>query len=186
MSPEPAPQPDSQLDPQLEGLYIVPLRPEPIEVREKLKLEVKCTYPEVSLKKVKWKSSDRRVARVSKKGKVTGRRAGTATITARAGNVSASVEIVVVDYTMPTKIEFAEGVPTSVKVKRQIDLKPFVKMEPDTAKSRLIWSTSDKKVATVSNGKVTGKAPGTAEITVKSARDKNLSATIEVTVAAAE
>ena len=65
----------------------------------------------------------------------------------------------IVDYTLPTAIAFTEGVPNTVTVKGEIDLKPFVRMEPDTAKSKLTWTTSDKKIATVKKGTVTGKAP---------------------------
>ena len=158
----------------------------PLGVKEKLQLNVTFEPADVKPKKIKWTTSNRKVATVNKNGEVTGKGQGTAIITATARDVSVSVEITVVDYTLPTKIEFIEGVPTSVEVKGEIDLKPFVRMEPDTAKSKLTWTTSDKKIATIKNGKVTGKGPGTATITVTPARNKALSATIEVTVTAAE
>lgn len=49
---------------------------------EKLKLYVKGYKKS---KKVKWKSSKKKVAKVNKKGVVTGKKLGTATITARIG-----------------------------------------------------------------------------------------------------
>jgi uncharacterized protein YjdB len=50
----------------------------------KVTLKVKSVKPKAASKKVTWKSSNKKVAAVSSKGVVTAKKAGTATITAKA------------------------------------------------------------------------------------------------------
>ena len=58
-----------------------------------------------------------------------------------------------------------------------------VVIEPRTATDQnLTWKSSDNSVATVENGTVTAKAPGTAEITATAEGDPSKSATCTVTV----
>lgn len=57
---------------------------------ESIKLQLKGTK-----KKVKWKSSNKKVAIVNEKGKVTAKKAGTATITAKANGVTAKCKVTV-------------------------------------------------------------------------------------------
>ena len=126
-----------------------------------------------ALKTVEWTSDNPEVAIVDSKGKVTSVSAGKATITAKANDKTASCVVTVKDSSislnMNTMQLSTKGNGGSIK------LTPTI---VGTSKS-VKWSTSDKKVAVVSGGKVTGKATGTATIT---ATANGVSTTCEVTV----
>ncbi len=121
-----------------------------------------------SNKKVKWSSSDKTVATVDGKGKITGVKAGTAIIKVVSGdkNVSAVCKVTVVQRV--TSIKFKDATPT-VKVGKKKTL--AVSMLPETAsETAFTWTSSNKKIAKVSKtGKVKGIAPGTVTITVSNA-----------------
>lgn len=54
-------------------------------------------------------------------------------------------------------------------------------ISPSNATNKTVtWSTNNSSVATVSNGTITGKAPGTATITAKSSNGKTASCTVTV------
>ena len=132
-------------------------------------------------KTVSWSSSDASVATVDQAGKVAAVKAGTATITAKAGDKSATCAV-----TVKAKVVAV----TSVSLdKTTLDLTEgdtetlTATVDPDNATDKTVsWSTSDSSVATVGDtGKVTAVKAGTATITAK-AGDK--SATCAVTVKA--
>lgn len=73
---------------------------ETIDVKGKVTVSVKAVKPSNASRKVTWKSSNKKVAKVSSKGVVTGIKKGTATITATSKvtkKVTAKVKITVVD-----------------------------------------------------------------------------------------
>lgn len=110
-------------------------------------------------KTVKWSSSKSTVATVSSAGKVKAKKAGTTTITAKAGSVKATCKITVKNPSI--KLNRAS---TSVTVKGTFQLKATVY----GASKKVTWSSSNTAKATVSStGKVTGKAVGTVTITAK-------------------
>ena len=121
-----------------------------------------------SNKKVRWTTSDKTVATVDGKGKITGIKAGTATIKVVSGdkNVSAVCKVTVIQRV--TSIKFKDANPT-VKVGKKKTL--AVSMMPETAsETAFTWTSSNKKIAKVSKtGKVKGIAPGTVTITVSNA-----------------
>ncbi len=106
-------------------------------------------------KKVKWSSSNKKVAIVSKKGKVTAKKKGTATITAKIGKNKYKCKVTVKNPTISkTSLTLAKGKTFTLKVNHAV--------------GKVTWSSSNKKVATVSSkGKVTAKKNGTATITAK-------------------
>jgi len=118
-------------------------------------------------KTVTWTSSNKSVATVNSAGKVTAVGAGTTTITALVGTKTATCKV-----TVKVPLESISLNKKSMNVVTGKTGSLSVKYNPtDTTDSRTItWSTSDKTVATVSStGKVTGKKPGKATITAKTA-----------------
>lgn len=123
-------------------------------------IKVKSTYP--SKETVTYKSSNTKVATVDKKGKVTGKKAGTATITVTSkskGKATFKVTVKKPTVTLSKKSASVKvGKTTTIKVKSTYP-----------SKETVTYKSSNKKVATVDKkGKVTGKKAGKAKITVTS------------------
>jgi len=140
-------------------------------------ITLKATVAPSSLadKSVKWKSSNKKVATVSSKGKVKGLKYGTATITCTSSTgLTATCKITVGEVTL----DKTEAV---VKKGKTVTLTPTV--YPTSLKDQSVkWKSSNKKVATVtSKGKVKGIKAGTAIITCTSVA-MGLSTTCKVTV----
>lgn len=135
-------------------------------------VQLKATAKGAS-KTVTWESSAPEIAVVDEKGKVTSVSAGTATITAKANGESASCAVTVKESSISLNMDSLQlgtkGNGSSIK------LTPTVVGSSKSVK----WTTSDKKIATVSGGKVTGKGSGTVTIT---ATANGVSATCNVTV----
>ena len=128
-------------------------------------------------KTVAWSSSDASVAKVEN-GKVTAVKAGTATITAKAGDKSATCTVTVNKKVVAvtsvtlnkTELTLTEGEAETLTAT----------VKPDDATDKTVtWSTSDASVAKVENGKVTAIKEGKASITAKAGEK---SATCVITV----
>ena len=127
--------------------------------------------------KATWKSSKTKVATVDG-GTIKANAEGTATITAKSGKGKATVKVKVVNPKKPTGVSIAQG--KSITIKKGESVRLSAVLKPSTAQANLKWSTSKKKVATVSgSGVVTGQKKGKAKITVKAGKKK---ATITVNV----
>ena len=133
--------------------------------------------PANSTDKVTWKTSDASIATVSG-GKVTAAAPGTATITATAGAYSAKC---VVTVTAPATAIKLDKSTASLTVGGTVTLTATV--TPANSTDKVTWKTSDENIATVSGGKVTAAAPGTATITATAGA---YSAKCVVTVEAAD
>ena len=133
--------------------------------------------PKGATTKLTWSSSNEKVAKVTQKGVVSALKKGSATITVKTTNgLKATCKITV--PTPPRKVQFARKSYT-VKVGKTVKLGK--KLTPSGAKTTFTWSSSDKKIATVtSKGVVKGLKKGSATITVKTAN--GLKATVKVTV----
>jgi len=130
-------------------------------------------------KTVTWSTSDASIATVDESGKVTAVKEGSATITAKAGDKSATCKVTVSKNVIAvTEITLNK---TTLSLKEGDSETLVATVKPDDATDKTVtWSTSDASIATVdSNGKVTAVKEGTATITAK-AGDK--SATCSVTV----
>lgn len=128
---------------------------------------------------VSWSSSNKKVATVNAKGKITGKKKGTAiiTVTMKSG-AAASVKIKVQKKAVKTtKVKVAKKKITLKKGKSQT---VKVEITPLTSLEKVKYTSSNSKIATVSaKGKITAKKPGKAKITVKSGKKKTV---ITVTV----
>ena len=114
-----------------------------------------------------WKSSNKSVATVSSKGKITAKKVGTATITVTTKKgATAKVKITVQKKAVKcTKLK-VDKKNITLKVKKTYQLK--VTKTPVTTLEKVTYKSSNKKVATVSkSGKITAKKAGKATITVK-------------------
>lgn len=163
-----------------------------LTVGKKVKLKVK----NAGKKKVKWKTSNKKVAKVNKKGVVKAKKAGKATITAKVGKKTLKCKVTVKKSkgsaakknnaakrtTVGGKNSFEFAMIPDVFVGDSVDL--FYTDEYDSAvslpgdlerkltnaeKASLFkFSSSDKSIATVNKyGIITGKKAGTVEITAK-------------------
>jgi uncharacterized protein YjdB len=134
--------------------------------------------PSNTTDKVTWSTSNKKIATV-KNGKITAKKKGTATITAKAGSKKATVKVTVASKaTKSTKVTLNKKKAT-LKVKKTLTLKAT--MKPAKSTDTLKWSSSNKKVAKVDKfGKVTAVKKGTATITVKTSSGKK--ATCKITV----
>ena len=114
-----------------------------------------------------YKSSDKKVAKVSTKGKITALKKGTATITVTNNGVSKSFKITVKN-------------PKLNKMKRTLKKGDTFKLTITGKVGKQTYASNNKKVATVNkNGKITAKKKGNATITVKT-NGMKLKCTIKV------
>jgi uncharacterized protein YjdB len=133
-------------------------------------------------KAVKWKSSNKSVATVDSKGRVTGKKLGYATITAYAtdgSGVETTCEIRVVNQV--TSIKLNKTAITLVEG-RSTKLKATIKPTNATYKTGS-WKSSDSSVVSVSsNGTLTALKVGTATVTVSAKDSSGKTATCFVNV----
>lgn len=106
-------------------------------------------------KKVTWSSNKKSIATVNSKGVVTGKKKGTATITAKVGGKK---------YTCKVTVE----TPSLNKTNVSITKGKTYQLKLQGTSQKVTWSTSNKSIATVtSSGKVTAKKKGTVYIKAK-------------------
>lgn len=129
-------------------------------------------------KVVSWTSSNKKIVTVSASGKLKGKKAGTAKITAKLASgysvwFKVKVQKANVKTTSLKVISKATGKAAAKKVnlKRKAKLTLSAVVAPVTSKEKVTFASSNKKVATVtSKGVITAKKKGTAVITVKSGK----------------
>lgn len=160
-----------------------------IDVKGTTKISVKNVSPKNASKSVTYKSSNTKIASVSSKGTVKGKKTGSVTITATSKvnkKVKASVKLKVKDL-KPSKV----SIPAALSLTN--GKKAIVKatVSPAGVYAPVKFSSSNTKVATVSStGTVTAKSAGkaviTAKLTQKNSKGKYLTAKTTVTVKKAE
>ena len=132
---------------------------------------------------VSWSSSDSSIASVDKNGVVTGIKEGTAVITVTTedgGYTATSTVTVEKSSVVPVTGVKLDKTTASIAVGETVTLTATV-LPSDATNKNITWSTSNSKVATVSNGVVKAVAAGNATITVTT-EDGSHTATCEVTV----
>ena len=144
--------------------YVLKKKGKKINLSKKLVFSPK----KVNTKKVTYKSSNKKVATVSKKGIVTAKKKGTVTITAISkSNKKAKATTKITVGKVVTSLSFKEGKSKTLNEGASLTLHP--KYKPASASTKKVsYTSSDKKVATVSSkGKITVVGAGTATITAK-------------------
>ena len=153
-----------------------------LSANQSVKLKATVTSNNASNKKVKWSSSNKKIATVSSTGKVKAKKIGKCTIKAKATDGSgeyATCSIRVIKRVSSLKINksylrLVEGKSKQLKTK----------VSPSSASIKsLKWESSDPNVAIVSSkGKVTAIGAGTAKITAKTKDGSNIKVTCTVVV----
>lgn len=119
---------------------------------------IKLTLKNATASKVKWSSSKKSIATVNKKGKVTGKKAGKATITAKYKGKKYKCKVTVKGRVINKNKTFnvAKGGKITVKLTNSSGKTLTVKK----------WKSSNSSIASItSKGVVTGKKAGTVTIT---------------------
>ncbi len=131
---------------------------------------------------VTWKSSNKKIATVSSKGVVTGKKAGKVTITAKAKNGSSKAWKMTVTKKPVKSITITAPVKT-LDLNGTKTVKLTAKASPSSAAQSFTWKSSNTKIATVSSaGKVTARAAGKVKITATATDGSEVKKEITLTV----
>lgn len=138
-----------------------------VDIKGKVKVSVYKTKPSKASKSVKWKSSNKKVATVSKSGYVTGKKKGTVKITATSKKNKRAKKTIKIKVTN-LKAKYVKMSKTSAILfpNDKTTLKATVKGSAGFYNQGVTWKSSNTSVATVtSKGIVTAKKAGKATIT---------------------
>lgn len=152
-----------------------------VDIKGKATVSVKSVSPKKASKKVSYKSSNKKIATVSKKGVVTGKKKGKVTITVTSkANKKVKKTIKITVKQMKPKVTMPKTATMYTGVKQTL----AAKVGPKGVYNKGIkYSTSNKGIATVSSkGVVTPIKAGTVKITATSKENKKYKATTTVTV----
>ena len=132
---------------------------------------------------LQWSSSNNSIATVDNQGRVTGHRAGNATITAAApSGVTGSITVRVENIVAASSVTIAPAGTTTMGL-GAANVRTFTAtVLPNNATYRNVdWTSSNTNVATVDNqGRVTGHQIGTATITATTHNGRTASVTVNV------
>jgi len=148
-----------------------------LEVGQSEALTANVLPADATDKSVTWTSSDASVASVAN-GVVTAKAVGTATITAKAGNKTATCVVSVLNEVIAVESIELNETSLSLSVGDTETLTANV-LPANATDPSITWTSSNASVVSVTNGVVTAKAVGTATITAKAG---NKTATCAVVV----
>jgi len=133
--------------------------------------------------KLVWTSSDKAIATVNSKGKVTGVKNGSADITVKVKGTDAKATVKV---TVGKKVTAVKASKESVSLKKGDTAQVKFTVSPsDASNKKLSYSVSDKSVCKISSkGVITAVGEGKAKITAKATDGSGKKAVINVTVTA--
>lgn len=167
-APTPTPTPASTASPTPAPTAAPPV----FSTTQSLTLRVNQSYKSGgSIKEVS--TSNKKIAVVDKKGKITGKKSGKATVTITYKDGSTRIYQVKVQkgIVKTTRISLNKRSVILAKKGKTFQLK--VTLTPVTSQQKITYKSSNSKVATVSSkGKITARKKGTATITVKSGNKK--------------
>lgn len=118
--------------------------------------------------RAEWTVDDEDVATIDETGKITARSVGETTVTAAAGEYTASCRVIV-DYADPRDVYINySGIQTAIGQDTQLS----AIVVPAGARQDVVWESSDPTIATVDeSGLVTGVSKGATSILAKAAAD---------------
>ena len=132
---------------------------------EKFSLKAKVVRTGKVSKKLTYKSSNKKIVKVSSKGKLTAVKNGTAKITIKSKANKKKKAIVSVTVGTPVQSIKLDQVLASVAVGGTVKIAATVN-PADATVNAVTWTSSDENIATVAaDGTVTGKAAGNVKIT---------------------
>lgn len=109
-----------------------------------------------------WSTSDSSIVTVDSTGKVTAVKPGTATVTAKCGNIEKQI-LITVKEVHTEKIAF-ERENVKLNKNEKTTAKILYYPENTTDNKTVIWTSENENIATVENGVITAKAAGTTRI----------------------
>ena len=137
-----------------------------------LTLRIKQTYKSGGkIKSVR--TTNKKIAKVDKKGKITGKKAGKATVTITYTNGSRRIFQVKVQKGIVKTTAVSVNKRNIILAKKGKSFQLKVTLTPVTSQQKVTYKSSNSKVAAVNlKGKIVAKKKGTATITVKSGNKK--------------
>ena len=144
----------------------------PIPTTTILTLRVKQTYKSGGkIKSVR--TTNKKIVKVDKKGKITGKKAGKATVTITYTNGSRRIFLVKVQKGIVKTTAVSVNKRNIILARKGKSFQLKVTLTPVTSQQKVTYKSSNSKVAAVnSKGKIVAKKKGTATITVKSGNKK--------------
>lgn len=144
----------------------------PAQTTTTLTLRVKQTYKSGGkIKSVR--TTNKKIVKVDKKGKITGKKAGKATVTITYTNGSRRIFRVKVQKGIVKTTAVSVNKRNIILAKKGKSFQLKVTLTPVTSQQKVTYKSSNSKVAAVnSKGKIVAKKKGTATITVKSGNKK--------------
>ena len=144
----------------------------PIPTTTILTLRVKQTYKSGGkIKSVR--TTNKKIVKVDKKGKITGKKAGKATVTITYTNGSRRIFLVKVQKGIVKTTAVSVNKRNIILAKKGKSFQLKVTLTPVTSQQKVTYKSSNSKVAAVNlKGKIVAKKKGTATITVKSGNKK--------------
>ena len=142
---------------------------------ERFQLTATVLPENASIKSIEWSSSDTSVAAIDSDGLVTATGGGAATVTAKAGEKTATCSV---NVTVPVSSVSLDKTTVTLKQNQGTMLTATV-YPPDATDKTVTWFSSNTSVATVDDGKVIAVGLGKATVTAKAG---NKSASCSITV----
>ena len=170
VSVEPTPTASAEPAPTVSVAPIPTATPTPTTTT--LTLRIKQTYKSGGkIKSVR--TTNKKIAKVDKKGKITGKKAGKATVTITYTNGSRRIFQVKVQKGIVKTTAVSVNKRNIILAKKGKSFQLKVTLTPVTSQQKVTYKSSNSKVAAVnSKGKIVAKKKGTATITVKSGNKK--------------
>lgn len=156
---------------------LVKLNKASVKLKKNKTFTIKPIVSPISAKgQIKYKSSDTKIATVSKQGKIKGIAGGNATITATLGKSALRVKVTVLDPVKKIKVK-----KLTLKIKRGKKQKIKVSTVPKRTSDKITYKSKNIKIARVNkSGVVSAKKKGDTTITVRAASGKKVNVKIKV------